>query len=281
MPEKAFQDRSVVWRELAVRVASAMVLAAATLALAVNGRVPFALLVAAVASVLIWEWGRLVRRAHFDAATIAGLCGVLIAIVFVTAGLHWVGALAIAVTAAVTFGLVKSEVAVSSALGPVYVGLPSLTLVAIHGSVPSGELVIVFLLLVVWSTDTGAFVAGRAFGGPKLWVAVSPNKTWSGLIGGTIVGSLTAFAFAVWLPSPSPGRVVLLAAGLAVVSQLGDLCESALKRAYGVKDTSHLIPGHGGFMDRVDGLVFAALAAGLWCAVNAPRSPAAALLGLP
>lgn len=271
----------MAWRELAVRVASALVLAAATLALTTIGRIPFAILVVAVAAVLIWEWGRLVRRTNIDAATLVGLGGVSLAIGLAVAGSGWAGLIAIGITAVAIYVLAGPGDGVASALGALYAGLPALVLVLLHGSTPAGELVVVFLLLVVWATDTGAFMVGRTVGGPKLWVAVSPNKTWSGLLGGAAAGALMALVYATWISSPSPGRVVLLAIGLAIASQLGDLCESALKRAYGVKDTSHLIPGHGGFMDRVDSLVFAVLAAGLWCGVNQPLPPASVLLGLP
>lgn len=280
MTETPVQRRTLAWRELAVRIASALVLASATLALTASGSDLFALLAAAVAAAMIWEWGRLVRGANLDVATWVGLAGIGLAIGLAATDRSWGAALVIGMTAAATFFVTDPAARLASAFGPLYAGLPALTLILLHRSAPAGALAVIFLLLVVWSTDTGAFIAGRAIGGPKLWVAISPNKTWSGLLGGTLFGVLIALAYATWVASPVPARVALLAAVLAVISQLGDLCESALKRAYGVKDTSHLIPGHGGFMDRLDSLVFAAVAAGLWCLVNQPSPPATALLGL-
>jgi phosphatidate cytidylyltransferase len=126
---------------------------------------------------------------------------------------------------------------------------------------PYGLVAVVWLFAVVWAGDTGAYFAGRAIGGPKLAPAVSPNKTWSGAIGGAVAGV-------------GAGMLVLLAAGfqlrpmhilvafvVSAAAQAGDLVESAIKRQFGVKDASRLIPGHGGLMDRVDGLLFAATAA--------------------
>lgn len=267
-------------RELALRIASALVLATATLLLAASGAGPFALLVALVAMVLVWEWGRLVRRAEIDAATCVGTVGIWLAVGLAVTGHASVGLLALVVTALATVLLVPQRVAPLSAVGPLYVGLPAMVLVWFRTSLPGGFEAILFLLLVVWATDTGAYIAGRGLGGPKLWASVSPNKTWSGLLGGVLAATVTAWLCAGWVASPVPLRAVAVAALLAGVSQLGDLFESAVKRAHGVKDASRLIPGHGGFMDRVDGLIFAALAAGLYVALLAPMAPATALLGL-
>ena len=118
----------------------------------------------------------------------------------------------------------------------------------------SGFDALIFVLLVVWATDIGGYFAGRSIGGPKLWPSVSPNKTWAGAIGGFAASLLIAGGFAAF----SLGRALpLLGLGalLSVTGQLGDLFESAVKRHFGVKDSSHLIPGHGGLMDRLDSLV--------------------------
>jgi phosphatidate cytidylyltransferase len=163
--------------------------------------------------------------------------------------------------------------------GVLYAGMPAISLVWLRGDAPLGLDSIVLLLLIVWGTDTGAFIAGRSIGGPRLWARVSPNKTWAGLVGGVCAASLCAAIYVTWIGTGVNGKVVALAAVLALVSQTGDLFESALKRAYGVKDASNLIPGHGGFMDRVDGLVFAAMAAAAFAAVVDPAHPARALLG--
>jgi phosphatidate cytidylyltransferase len=129
-----------------------------------------------------------------------------------------------------------------------------------------GFITLIFVLLVVWVTDIGGYVAGRGIGGPKLWPRVSPKKTWAGALGG-FAGSLAiAAGFGIWgLGKPLP--LLVLAAILSVASQLGDLFESAVKRRFGVKDSSHIIPGHGGLLDRLDGFVAAIVLAavfGIW-----------------
>ena len=118
---------------------------------------------------------------------------------------------------------------------------------------------ILWMFAVVWFTDIAAYFTGRRLGGPKLWPAVSPNKTWSGFLGGLIAAVAAGAAVAIiasrfgWRPPVSLGMVIFVSAVASVLSQLGDLGESALKRHFGAKDSSRLIPGHGGFMDRLDG----------------------------
>jgi phosphatidate cytidylyltransferase len=125
-----------------------------------------------------------------------------------------------------------------------------------------GWFALVLVLLVVWASDIGGYAAGRSVGGPKLAPRVSPNKTWAGAIGG-FVGSLVVAAG--WAAT-GPGKIVpimLIGAVLSVASQLGDLFESAVKRRFGVKDSSHIIPGHGGLLDRLDGYVAAIVLAAI------------------
>jgi phosphatidate cytidylyltransferase len=127
----------------------------------------------------------------------------------------------------------------------------------------SGFAALMFVLLVVWGTDIGGYFAGRLIGGPKLWPRVSPKKTWAGAVGGFAASLGVAIGFALG----GPGRTVpllLLSAMLSVAAQLGDLFESAVKRRFGVKDSSHLIPGHGGLMDRLDGFVAAVVLAAIF-----------------
>ena len=137
---------------------------------------------------------------------------------------------------------------------------------------------ILYLFLVVWSADTGAFFTGRLIGGPKLAPKISPNKTWSGFIGGAVFACIAGVLFAAWFGHTSIPTVAALSIVLALISQGGDLGESFLKRFFGVKDTSGLIPGHGGVLDRLDGLVFAAIGAGLIAAAADWSKPGRALL---
>jgi phosphatidate cytidylyltransferase len=152
---------------------------------------------------------------------------------------------------------------VSLAAGVPYLGLPLMALAWLRGDDAPGRDSVLFLLLVVWASDIGAYAAGRLVGGPKLAPRVSPSKTWAGAAGGLAAGMAVGAAAALALDGGSAPRILAVAGGIAVVAQLGDLLESALKRHYGVKDSGRLIPGHGGLLDRLDGVLAAAPVAGL------------------
>ena len=126
-----------------------------------------------------------------------------------------------------------------------------------------GFVALLLVLLVVWATDIGGYFAGRGIGGPKLWPRVSPRKTWAGAIGGFAASLVVAAGFAAFGLGRT-GPLLLLGSLLSIVSQLGDLFESAVKRRFGVKDSSHIIPGHGGLLDRLDGFVAAAVLAAIF-----------------
>ncbi len=142
------------------------------------------------------------------------------------------------------------------ALGVFYVFVPVAALIFLREQQPGGLLLAFWALSLVWATDIGAYFAGRAIGGPKLAPRVSPSKTWAGLGGGVLAALVLGFALHRFAGLP----IQLAAASglLAVAAQLGDLLESAMKRRAGVKDSGHLLPGHGGVMDRLDGVVAAA-----------------------
>jgi phosphatidate cytidylyltransferase len=126
-----------------------------------------------------------------------------------------------------------------------------------------GFTALMFVLLIVWVTDIGGYFAGRGIGGPKLWPRVSPKKTWAGAIGGFTASLVVGAGFAAFgLGKALP--MLLLGAILSIASQLGDLFESAVKRRFGVKDSSHIIPGHGGLLDRLDGFVAAVVLAAIF-----------------
>ncbi|MEL6874641.1 MAG: phosphatidate cytidylyltransferase [Pseudomonadota bacterium] len=138
------------------------------------------------------------------------------------------------------------------AAGVIYAGLPALAVLYLRGT-ENGLLLVFWTLAIVWATDVGAYFAGRAIGGPKLAPRFSPNKTWAGLIGGMLVALLFSFALHAWWQLPF--RLVLLSMPLAILAQMGDLFESWLKRTAGAKDSGTIFPGHGGVMDRLDGLI--------------------------
>jgi len=153
--------------------------------------------------------------------------------------------------------------------GIVYSALSGISLAAIRGEESTGLVAMLFVFAIVWATDILAYFVGRAIGGPKLAPSISPGKTWSGAAGGTFFGLVAGGAVALSYHGSISLTVLLLALALSIFSQIGDLFESFIKRRFGVKDSSNLIPGHGGFMDRVDGLVFACFTVFLIAVVHA------------
>jgi phosphatidate cytidylyltransferase len=146
------------------------------------------------------------------------------------------------------------------ALGIVYVFVPCLALIWLRADPAVGLQQIFWIVALVIAADTGAYIAGRSIGGPKLAPRVSPNKTWAGLGGAVVSAAVIGAITAVVMDRPSVGTLTIISAGLAVIEQMGDLAESAFKRHFGVKDASNIIPGHGGALDRVDGLIAVAAA---------------------
>jgi phosphatidate cytidylyltransferase len=147
------------------------------------------------------------------------------------------------------------------AAGVIYASVFLVSMLLLRNDPRLGLVALIWLFALIWTADIAAYFTGRAFGGPKLWPSVSPNKTWSGALGGTLGGLVAGAATlaAAGLSLRPVHAVVMLA--VVIAAQLGDLMESAIKRRFGVKDSSQLIPGHGGLMDRCDSLVVAAAAA--------------------
>lgn len=256
-------------QELFLRVISALVLGPLVLLTTWYGGWPFAALIMAGAALVLFEWtglcGRspsLVLEGGTGLAILAAIGAVMADRLDIAAGL-----LAVAVGVAVV-AAAFSRRAPWLASGLLYAGVSGGALVLLRRG-DAGLVALVFLFAVVWMTDIAAYFVGRTLGGPKLWPAVSPNKTWSGAIGGlaggTIAGAATAFFAGFGLPL----GVIAVAIAISVSGQAGDLAESAIKRHFGKKDSGHLIPGHGGLMDRADALVFGAVVAALVGALRA------------
>jgi phosphatidate cytidylyltransferase len=259
------------WADLGVRALSAIVLIPAVLADVWAGGIWFHLFVALIGILMAQEWVTIVHDedpVQFALHAAAAMCGALLPLDVGLAG----GLAAIAVLAGVSAALAMARQAAGPKwryFGVLYVSLPPIALVLLREDPQYGIAAIVWVMVAVWMADTLAYFAGRIIGGPKLAPRLSPKKTWAGL-GGAMAGSaLAAVAVAVALGLPSIWILTLLAAALAVVEQGGDLFKSAMKRHYGVKDSGRLIPGHGGVIDRVDGLVAVAMAAALIGTVRA------------
>jgi phosphatidate cytidylyltransferase len=252
-------------------VAAVVMIAVACAAIYIGGWV-FRLLVAAGAAAMLVEWGDMHRtRRPWSYAGAGLLVALLLAVtqylypageidvIDGVAGVSaesyselWVGFAAVAALA-LLYGLLTRRL--SMGWGLLYVGAPAFALMVLEWTRYD---LILWAMLVTWATDIFAYFAGRSIGGPKLAPRISPNKTWAGLIGGMagagVVGALTAYLFDL------DPLFLLAGAPMGLLAQLGDLYESKVKRRLGVKDSGTLLPGHGGVLDRVDGLLPVAIA---------------------
>jgi phosphatidate cytidylyltransferase len=248
-----------VLSDLAVRLVSAVILGV-PFVLSVHAGAPYFDVWIIVAAVLLaWEWFRMVSGGNGVLGP-AGITFVACAAVPVLVASFLSPAYALAIVAAASLALLVIMPGGGwLAAGLPYLTLPCIALLWLRYGVPDGRLAVFWLIAVVWASDIGAYFAGRIIGGPKLAPAISPNKTWAGFFGGAIAALLAGLATA---PLTGADADPLLAATSVLIggcAQGGDLAESWLKRRFGAKDASALIPGHGGVLDRVDGLMAAAM----------------------
>lgn len=257
-------------RQLRLRVLSALALAPLPIAAIWFDGPWLALLTALAAAVMAWEWGRLCHpgRVGPRSSAAAGTAPVeiaLIAVVLAAVAVAACGGAGLAVAAALAgaglvFWAARRTAGAKpgwTALGAIWVGLPCIALLWLAREQVGGRVTLLWLFAVVWATDIGAYAIGRSLGGPRLAPRWSPRKTWSGFVGGVVCAALAGGAAALMLGIASAAPLMLVSAGLAIVAQFGDLAESLAKRRFGVKDSSGLIPGHGGLLDRLDGLLAA------------------------
>ena len=249
------------------RILSSLVMVAVALVALGAGRLGFNLLVTAGAAILAWEWTRLCGGGRFGWTGTVQTLAVLAVVAAAILGQPLLGVLL--GLGGIVGGYVAARFSGRDhprwiAAGVAYIGLPCMALIWLRAG-PGGGSLILWLLLAVWATDIGAFFAGRLIGGPLLAPRLSPKKTWAGLAGGALSAALVGVVLS-FFDGHAPSGLTLALAGaiLAATAQAGDLGESWVKRRFGVKDASRLIPGHGGLFDRVDGLLAAALALALW-----------------
>jgi phosphatidate cytidylyltransferase len=241
--------------DLGKRIASGVVMALLAVGAVVLGGWPFALFCAAAAVGIFWEWSTIVAGGAI-AARAVGIAALIAATLAAGAGQIYAASLVLAAGVAVVAACAPGRRGWAAA-GVVYAGIALLAPMVLRPDREFGLLAMLFLFAVVWSTDILGYFIGRAVGGPRLAPPISPKKTWSGAGGGTL-GALGAGLAVVYIA----GDIALLPATcvafvLSIASQAGDLFESAVKRRFGVKDASHVIPGHGGLMDRLDGFIAA------------------------
>ena len=252
--------------DLRLRVMTASIIGPAALLCIWAGGAWWSALVLLCVAGLAWEWVRLcggsTRRSPGPVVPAAAVLAACLQI------LGWpMAALALLGVGALLAWRLASDVPRGwLAFGVLYIGVAGMALLELRHDGEAGRGNVIFLVLVVWASDVSAYFAGRFLGGPKLAPRISPNKTWAGALGGLLGAMAVGSAAALVLGGGSLGPIALLAAMLGVASQAGDMFESWIKRRFGVKDSSRLLPGHGGLLDRLDGVLAAA--------------PVAALIGL-
>ena len=250
-------------RELQLRIVSGIVLIVVVLAATWFGGLAFKALAAAIGLLIYYEWSTITRLAEGSLRSNAfgwlSMALISLNMLFGEADMTVPLFAGLVVTMAIPSFL--GRVSWWQSGGLVYAGLSAISLSAIRGEDSLGFIAMLFVFVVVWATDILAYFVGRAVGGPKLAPRISPGKTWSGAVGGTLAGIAGGILVAMAHFQDVGLWVGLVALTLSVASQIGDLFESFIKRRFGVEDSSKLIPGRGGVMDRVDGLVFACFAA--------------------
>lgn len=244
--------------DLKVRVLSALVMAPVVLGAVWAGGWVFHALIAFGSVIAVSEWTSIVPSARRLPARLMATIGILVALM-----VQIVAGPAAGLGAAAAFAVLTAIVGGGSdrgllGFGVLYVAVGMAGLMWLRDLPDSGLSLFLFVLFAIWATDIGAYAAGRSIGGPKLAPRISPKKTWAGLIGGMAASALFGWLVALAFGAARPDIALAVGAATAVVGQAGDLFESAVKRRYNVKDSGQLIPGHGGILDRIDGLLAAA-----------------------
>lgn len=280
---RAMRAHFVFQREMRLRLVSAIVLIPVVLGATWLDEVSFAFIVALTGTLVLHEWLRMIGAGDIVTLRWIGWIGlVLIAATALAVSTVWALLLipVVVVAAAVAAWRHRMHVAVRwVSAGIVYASIAIVALIELRKG-EDGFGAVMFVFLVAWATDIAAFFVGRKVGGPKLWRRVSPSKTWSGAIGGLVAGTLFGALVAYVLDQRVTLATLLTALVVAMAAEAGDLLESAAKRRFAVKDAGSLIPGHGGVMDRVDGLIVASLVTVLIGSAVAVDTPATGLLEL-
>ena len=263
--------------DLKARLLTACLLAPVALLAVYFGGLPFAILIALVAGLHNWEWNRVFKRGAEWVCSLAPALTVATVLVFAVWGWNITQYFAAASFILLFFSNPLKKPA--AAFGYLYSAGWAICAVAFRGSDGYGLVVVLFLLMLVWGFDIAGYFFGKAFGGPKLLPSVSPNKTWSGFLGGLFVSALVCLGLGVLHSEIHPVSILFVGLAAVLAAQAGDLFESAVKRHLKVKDSSQLLPGHGGLMDRIDGLILAVLISALIAGLNgAEETMARALL---
>jgi phosphatidate cytidylyltransferase len=265
------------WRDLRVRILTAAILIPLVIAAVRLGGWWFSGLVALAAALMAHEWTRLVHSGNavqFLMHAAAGVGAALLAPFLSPGVVAWLIVALWAGSLGATY-FRRHVLTLWAFAGVPYVAAPATALVVLRSDAAWGFAAVLWLLVVVWIADTAAYFIGRIIGGPKLAPAISPKKTWAGLLGAIVGGGLAGLAVAASFGTPRLWPLLLIGSLLGAIEQAGDLFESAMKRWAHVKDSGLLVPGHGGILDRVDGLIAAAVAATIIGMANGKGAPAA------
>lgn len=249
--------------QLLIRFLSALFMLPVAIYIILAGGLPLFLLISLLSVIILSEWNGICENKPFSLVFIVqSLCTILL-LLQLNMGSPYIGyAFMSSIVSIIAVAYLLNARVIWAALGFLYAFVPSYSVLHIQENL--GSLVLLWMMLLIWGMDTGAYFVGKNVGGPKMFPKISPNKTWSGLIGGTITAMVLAYVFNMFVDVQNfvvfdNALILLILSGsLAILSQIGDLAESAVKRRYSVKDSGSIIPGHGGVMDRVDGFLFVA-----------------------
>ncbi|MPZ58491.1 MAG: phosphatidate cytidylyltransferase [Rhizobiales bacterium] len=249
---------------LVPRVVSALVLAPLAIGAAWIGGWPFALFWGLAAFGVWWEWTALVAVSAARLVMFTGVGALGLALTLAATGRYLAAVIVIALGAGATNVVAPAGRGAWVGGGVIYAGSLLIAPIVLRHDSQLGFIAIIFLFGVVWTTDILGYFVGRVVGGLKLWPSISPNKTWSGAIAGACGGAAVGWAVAHVVSPADASHLAVVGLVLSIASQGGDLFESAVKRRFGAKDTSQMIPGHGGLMDRLDGFIVATTVAALY-----------------
>lgn len=248
---------------LFIRIISALIMLPIAIYIILAGGLAFVILLNVITVLILFEWNGICEKKPFSILFVAQAISAMAMIWAIYVNSPYVIILSFESLAVIIVASIFSKAKKSWALlGYLYALIPTISFIMIMKG--SGGSVILWMMIVIWSMDTGAYFVGKNIGGPKMSPKISPNKTWSGLIGGTITAMILGWLYVNYgriemVSLFENATILLLLSGLlALLSQMGDLAESAVKRKFGVKDSGAIIPGHGGIMDRIDGVLFVA-----------------------
>tara|TARA_R110002126_G_scaffold25553_13_gene87307 strand:- start:1512 stop:2360 length:849 start_codon:yes stop_codon:yes gene_type:complete len=254
------------FRNLGLRLRSAAIFAPPVFAAVYFGSPWFDALIVVASGIMVWEWARMCSGGNFTLVGWSMEAGIAVCLLALYVN-ELLAALAVAVAVAGAVGMIAfvrgHESPARMALGTMLIGVFCLAFLWLRAYPGAGLEFVVWLVLAVWFTDAGGYFFGRSVGGPKLAPRISPNKTWAGLGGGILLAVVWSCIWLSWYGGHDLAPAIGAAAAVAVLAQLGDLSVSSVKRRFGVKDTGGLIPGHGGILDRLDGMLLTGPAAAI------------------